>query len=222
MSSPNSPVSTARSTSGSSVSSEEMMPAAVTSLSGSRSATRKGRSLVLSSGRGGELGHVLLTHAGQPVQTRCPIGGDAGDHQHRGGGAEPGGAGQGMRATAGPARDQAALGADRGEDGGGVGRDVHDAAAGLAGGVPVPRPRRASPGEARARALPVPAPAAGWQHRASRGGTPAEARPWGPLTRMSRRLAIRQPHMIRTIHAAILAAWREHRAFRAAAHFFIF
>ena len=70
---------------------------------------------------------------GHPVQALCPIGGDAGDHQHRRGGAEPGSAGQGMGTTAGPASYQAAFSADRRQDSGGVGSHVHHAAARLAG-----------------------------------------------------------------------------------------
>ena len=83
--------------------------------------------------RSGELGYVLLSHASHPVQARCPIGGDAGDHQHCRGRAEPGSAGQGMRATTGPASYQAAFGANRGQDSGGVGGHVHHGPARLAG-----------------------------------------------------------------------------------------
>ena len=88
--------------------------------------------LVFAVQRSGELGYVLLSHAGHPIETLCPVRGDASYHQHRPGGAEPGSAGQGMGTTAGPASYQAAFGADRRQDSLGVGSHVHDGAAWLA------------------------------------------------------------------------------------------
>jgi hypothetical protein len=130
MSSPNSPVSTARSTSGSNVWSDNVGGGDVLELFALWEEVRP--QLVFALDRSGELGYVLLSHAGHPVQALYAIGGDAGDHQHRRGSAEPGPAGQGMGTTAGPASNQAALGSDRGQDGGGVGSRFHDAAAWLA------------------------------------------------------------------------------------------
>jgi len=92
-----------------------------------------GTQFVFACDRGREFDDVLLAHARHPVQAGRVTGGCTRDRQHGRGRFELGSASQGMRAAAGPASYQAALGADRGQQSGGVSSDVRDAAARLAG-----------------------------------------------------------------------------------------
>ena len=67
---------------------------------------------------GPELGHVVLAHAGGPVEASGAVGRHPGDHQDSLGSRQPGGAGEGVGPAPGPARHQAPVGTYGLQDGG--------------------------------------------------------------------------------------------------------